>query len=146
MSQLCTNIIVYPVDILGKFIYNNKFSQGINYNLLVIEVKLKGNKNQYKVLDEMILTGQFIRNSCLRYWIDNKDIKRNDLQKLCSQLASYSNFPWVKKLNSQARQASADRAWQSIQRFYKNFRLNKPGKKAVRPRDDDSSLAVGTRR
>ncbi len=71
MSQLCTNIIVYPVDILGKFIIINKFSQGINYNLLVIEVKLKGNKNQYKVLDEMILTGQFIINSFLRYWIDN---------------------------------------------------------------------------
>ena len=109
--------------------------------MLVIEAQLKGSQNQYKVLDEMILTGQFIRNSCLRYWIDNKDVKRNDLQKLCSVLASDSNFPWVKKLNSQARQASADRAWQSIQRFYKNCRQNKPGKKAVRPRDDDSSLA-----
>ncbi len=97
--------------------------------MLVIEAKLKGNKNQYKVLDEMILTGQFIRNSCLRYWMDNKDVKRNDLQKLCSVLAKDSNFPWVKKLNSQARQASADRAWQSIQRFYKNCRLDKPGKK-----------------
>ncbi len=97
--------------------------------MLVIEAKLKGNKNQYKVLDEMILTGQFIRNSCLRYWMDNKDVKRNDLQKLCSVLAKDNNFPWVKKLNSQARQASADRAWQSIQRFYKNCRQNKPGKK-----------------
>nr|WP_293107807.1 transposase [Okeania sp. SIO2F4] len=106
--------------------------------MLVIEAKLKGGQNQYKVLDEMILTGQFIRNSCLRYWMDNKDVKRNDLQKLCSVLAKDSNFPWVKKLNSQARQASADRAWQSIQRFYKNCRLKLPGKKAVRPRDDDS--------
>ncbi|NEQ72240.1 MAG: IS200/IS605 family element transposase accessory protein TnpB [Okeania sp. SIO2C9] len=97
--------------------------------MLVIEAKLKGSQNQYKVLDEMILTGQFIRNSCLRYWMDNKDVKRNDLQKLCSQLAKDSNFPWVKKLNSQARQASADRAWQSIQRFYKNCRLKLPGKK-----------------
>ncbi len=97
--------------------------------LLVIEAKLKGSKNQYKVLDEMILTGQFIRNSCLRYWMDKKDVKRNDLQKLCSRLAKDSNFPWVKKLNSQARQASADRTWQSIQRFYKNCRLKLPGKK-----------------
>ena len=97
--------------------------------MLVIEAKLKGSQNQYKVLDEMILTGQFIRNSCLRYWMDNKDVKRNDLQKLCSVLAKDSNFPWVKKLNSQARQASADRAWQSIQRFYKNCRLKLPGKK-----------------
>ncbi|GGA45652.1 RNA-guided endonuclease TnpB family protein [Okeania sp. KiyG1] len=97
--------------------------------MLVIEAKLKGSQNQYKVLDEMILTGQFIRNSCLRYWMDNKDVKRNDLQKLCSVLAKDSNFPWVKKLNSQARQASADRTWQSIQGFYKNCRLNLPGKK-----------------
>lgn len=28
--------------------------------LLVIEAKLKGTQNQYKVLDEMILTGQFM--------------------------------------------------------------------------------------
>ncbi|NEP05072.1 MAG: IS200/IS605 family element transposase accessory protein TnpB [Okeania sp. SIO2G4] len=97
--------------------------------MLVIEAKLKGSQNQYKVLDEMILTGQFIRNSCLRYWMENKDVKRNDLQKLCSVLAKDSNFPWVKKLNSQARQASAHRTWQSIQRFYKNCRLKLPGKK-----------------
>ncbi|NET75696.1 transposase [Okeania sp. SIO1F9] len=97
--------------------------------MLVIEAKLKGSQNQYKVLDEMILTGQFIRNSCLRYWMDNKDVKRNNLQKLCSVLAKDTNFPWVKKLNSQARQASADRAWQSIQRFYKNCRQKLPGKK-----------------
>ncbi|WP_237395669.1 transposase [Okeania sp. KiyG1] len=123
-------LIVYPVYILGKFSYNNQFSQGINKaRVLVIEAKLKGSQNQYKVLDEMILTGQFIRNSCLRYWMDNKDVKRNDLQKLCSVLAKNANFPWAKKLNSQARQASADRAWQSIQRFYKNCRLKLPGKK-----------------
>ncbi|WP_375341185.1 RNA-guided endonuclease InsQ/TnpB family protein [Okeania sp. SIO1I7] len=97
--------------------------------MLVIEAKLKGSQNQYKVLDEMILTGQFIRNSCLRYWMDNKDVKRNDLQKLCSLLGKDANFPWAKKLNSQARQASADRTWQSIQRFYKNCRLKLPGKK-----------------
>lgn len=97
--------------------------------MLVIEAKLKGSQNQYKVLDEMILTGQFIRNSCLRYWMDNKNVKRNDLQKLCAVLAKDQNFPWAKKLNSQARQASADRAWQSIQRFYRNCRVNLPAKK-----------------
>ena len=97
--------------------------------MLVIEAKLKSSQNQYKILDEMILTGQFIRNSCLRYWMDNQNVKRNNLQKLCSVLAKDANFPWVKKLNSQARQASADRTWQSIQRFYNSCRLNKPGKK-----------------
>ena len=61
--------------------------------MLVIEAKLKGSQNQYKVLDEMILTGQFIRNNCLRYWMDNKkDVKRNDLQKRCSVLALICQF------------------------------------------------------
>ncbi|MGD1698415.1 hypothetical protein [Dapis sp. BLCC M229] len=106
-------LIIYPVDINLVIIIN--VVKELTITLLVIEAKLKGSQNQYKVLDEMILTGQFIRNSCLRYWTDNKDVKRNDLQKLCSVLAKDNNFPWVKKLNSQARQASDDRAWQSIQ-------------------------------
>ena len=78
--------------------------------------------------------------------MDNQNVKRNNLQKICSVLAKDANFPWVKKLNSQARLASADRAWQSIQRFYKNCRLNKSGKKAVRPRDDDSRKGTRTKR
>jgi putative transposase len=47
----------------------------------------------------------------------------------CVPTADDKSTPWVKQLNSQARQSSADRAWQSIQRFYTNCRENKPGKK-----------------
>jgi IS605 OrfB family transposase len=36
-------------------------------------------------------------------------------------------FPFAKKLNSMARQASAERAWSSISRFYEN------GKKGIKP-------------
>jgi putative transposase len=97
--------------------------------MLVIEAKLKGTQSQYNKLDEAIRTGQFIRNTCLRYWEENIGVNRNDLQKLCSVLAKNKQTPWTKKLNSQARQAHADRAWSAIQRFYENCRLGKPGKK-----------------
>src|SRR5262249_58355123 len=38
-------------------------------------------------------------------------------------------YPFASRLNSQARQASADRAWFAISRFYENCREHKPGKK-----------------
>jgi putative transposase len=97
--------------------------------MIVIEAKLKGTNSQYNKLDEAIRTGQFIQNSCLRYWEDNKGVTRNDLQKLCSKLAKNKETPWANKLNSQARQAHADRAWAAISRFYENCRLGKSGKK-----------------
>jgi putative transposase len=109
--------------------------------MLVIEAKLKGTKSQYSKLDEAIRTGQFIQNSCLRYWSDNKGVTRNDLQKLCSKLAKNKETPWANKLNSQARQAHADRAWAAISRFYENCRLGKPGKKGY-PRYKKFSRSV----
>jgi putative transposase len=109
--------------------------------MLVIEAKLKGTKSQYSKLDEAIRTGQFIQNTCLRYWSDNKGVARNDLQKLCSKLAKNKETPWANKLNSQARQAHADRAWAAISRFYENCRLGKPGKKGY-PRYKKFSRSV----
>jgi putative transposase len=88
--------------------------------MIAIEAKLKGRSYQYARLDEAIRTAQFIRNRCLRHWMDNRGVNRNDLQKLCSVLSKDTSTPWSKKLNSQARQAAADRAWQSIARFYDN--------------------------
>jgi putative transposase len=101
--------------------------------MIVIEAKLKGTKNQYSKLDEAIRTGQFIQNSCLRYWSDNKGATRNDLQKLCSKLAKNKETPWASKLNSQARQAHADRAWAAISRFYENCRLGDAGVRSLPP-------------
>ena len=98
--------------------------------MLVVEAKLKnGTQEQYQRLDEAIRTSQFVRNTCVRYWMDNKGTTRNDLQKLCSQLAKNKDTPWVTLLNSQARQSAADRAWQSINRFYQNCRAKISGKK-----------------
>jgi len=39
------------------------------------------------------------------------------------------SIPFASRLNSQARQASADRAWFAIARFYDNCKEHKPGKK-----------------
>ncbi|MFM7716907.1 MAG: RNA-guided endonuclease TnpB family protein, partial [Microcystis sp.] len=98
--------------------------------MLVVEAKLKnGTLEQYHRLDEAIKTSQFVRNSCVRYWMDHKGTTRNDLQKLCSVLANNKENPWVNKLNSQARQSAADRAWQSISKFYQNCHAKIPEKK-----------------
>lgn len=97
--------------------------------MLVVEAKLKGRTEQFEALDEAIRTAQFIRNSCLRYWMDHKGVTRNDLYKYCKVLADNSEFPWAKHLNSQARQAHAERAWSAIARFFDNCKKQIPGKK-----------------
>ncbi|MCZ8244126.1 MAG: transposase, partial [Microcystis sp. LE19-131.1A] len=51
--------------------------------MLVVKAKLKnGTLEQYHRLDEAIKTSQFVRNSCVRYWMDHKGTTRNNLQKL----------------------------------------------------------------
>lgn len=84
---------------------------------------------QYRKLDEAIRTARFVRNSCLRYWIDNKGVGRYDLSKFCAVLAEDAEFPFVAKLNSMARQASAERAWSAIAKFLDNCKKKKPGLK-----------------
>ena len=97
--------------------------------MLVFEAKLEGTKQQYQSLDNAIRTARFVRNACLRYWMDNRDIGRYQLSAYCAVLAADENVPWVAKLNSMARQASAERAWSAIARFFENCKKNKPGKK-----------------
>lgn len=95
--------------------------------MLVLEAKLKGKQSQYESIDEAIRTALFVRNKALRHWMDNKDVGKNDLQKLCAVLAK--KFDFANNLNSMARQASADRAWLAVKRFYDNCKTKKPGKK-----------------
>ncbi len=95
--------------------------------MIVLEFKLKGKSQQYRVIDEMIRTAQFIRNRALRYWMDNQGVKLSDLYKQCAVMAK--EFEWAGKLNSMARQASAERAIFAIQRFFANCKAKKPGKK-----------------
>src|SRR6476661_5963672 len=95
--------------------------------MIVLEFKLKGKAEQYRSIDEMIRTAQFVRNKTLRHWIDNQGIKLSDLYKQCAVMAK--EFEWAGKLNSMARQASAERAIFAIQRFFANCKAKKPGKK-----------------
>ena len=95
--------------------------------MIVLEFKLKGKESQYRIIDEMIRTAQFVRNSTLRYWMDHQGVKLADLYKQCAILAK--EYEWALLLNSQARQASAERTIFSIQRFFANCKANKPGKK-----------------
>jgi putative transposase len=86
--------------------------------MIVREAKLlNGTKEQYQALDDAIRAAQFIRNKAVRYWMDNQGVGKADLYKLCKELAS--EFDFALKLNSAARQASAERAWAAISSFYK---------------------------
>ncbi|MDJ0902563.1 MAG: transposase [Xenococcus sp. MO_188.B8] len=95
--------------------------------MIVIEYKIKAKQHQYQAIDEAIRTSQFVRNKALRYWMDNKGANKYDLNKYCRVIAKEYDF--ANKLNSTARQSSAERAWSSIARFYDNCKQNKPGKK-----------------
>lgn len=95
--------------------------------MLVLEFKAYGKEDQYRAIDEAIRTGQFIQNKCLRYWMDHHGTSKYDLNKYCAVLAS--EFPFANELNSMARQASAERAWSAISRFFENCKKRVPGKK-----------------
>jgi putative transposase len=99
--------------------------------MIIREAKLKfGTKEQYSALDDAIRTAQFIRNKAVRFWVDNKSTSKADLYTLCKDLAK--EFPFAKKLNSAARQASVERAWNSISSFYS--RCKKKAKKKGYPK------------
>ena len=98
--------------------------------MIVRETKLlNGTLEQYQALDDAIRAAQFIRNKAVRYWMDNQGVGKADLYKLCKDLAL--EFDFALKLNSAARQASAERAWAAISSFYK--RCKKQEKKKGYP-------------
>jgi putative transposase len=97
--------------------------------MLIYEAKLEGTSDQYERLDQAIRTGRFVRNSIIRAWLDGQVKSRNDAYKYCKVLSDNPEFPWARLLNSQARQAHAERAWASIERFYQNCRAQVKGKK-----------------
>jgi putative transposase len=98
--------------------------------LLVLEYKVKAKKLQYLAIESAIKTTQFVRNKCLRYWMDApREAKLNgySLNKYSTELRN--EFQFVANLNSMAVQASAERAWLSISRFYENCKKKVSGKK-----------------
>jgi len=47
--------------------------------MIVFEFKVKAKPTQYAAIDEAIQTSQFVRNKCLRYWMDNEGASKYDL-------------------------------------------------------------------
>ncbi|MBC6417824.1 MAG: transposase, partial [Prochloron sp. SP5CPC1] len=107
--------------------------------MIVLEFKVKGKEYQYSAIDDAIRTSQFVRNKCLRYWMDNRGVGKYDLSKQCAVLAR--DFAFAMKLNSTARQAAAERAWAAISRFFCNCKNKTPGKKGY-PRFKKHSRSV----
>ena len=107
--------------------------------MIVYEFKIKGKIHQYRAIDEAIKTAQFVRNKCLRYWIDNRNVSRAVLYRYNTKLRS--EFSFVKDLNSHACQASVERCWSSIARFFDNCKKQIPGKKGY-PRFKKNTRSV----
>ncbi|MFM5980129.1 MAG: RNA-guided endonuclease InsQ/TnpB family protein [Sphaerospermopsis kisseleviana] len=107
--------------------------------MIVFEFKAKGTKQQYQRIDEAIRISQFIRNKCLRFWMDNQNVKPYDLNKYTAVLAS--EFDFAEKLNSMARQAAAERTAFAIKRFFDNCQAKIPGKKGY-PKFQKNSRSV----
>lgn len=100
--------------------------------MLTIEYKIKAKKEQLLAVDNAIRISQFIRNKCLRFWIDSKKedkVSRFTLMNYTKTLNDSGDFNFVNKLNSQARQNGADRAWLAISRFFENCKKAVAGKK-----------------
>jgi putative transposase len=95
--------------------------------MIVFEFKASATKTQYQKIDEAIRITKFLRNKCLRFWIDNQKVKYYDLNKYTAILAK--EFEFADKLNSMARQAAAERTAFAIKRFFENCKAKKPGKK-----------------
>src|SRR5919202_1803820 len=110
--------------------------------MLVLEYKIKAKPIQYKSIDEAIRTVQFIRNKCIRHWMDaprDAKINRFDLNKYSTELRK--EFKFVKDLNAMAVQAAAERGWLAISRFYDNCKSKKSGKKGF-PRFQKDNRSV----
>lgn len=93
--------------------------------MISLECKLVANAEQRGKMDEAIRTAQFVRNRCLRYWMDHDKVSKNDVYQHTTRLRA--EFTWCKQLNSTAVQASGERAWSAISRFYDR------AKKGIKP-------------
>jgi putative transposase len=95
--------------------------------MFVLEFKRQGKTTQYAAIDEAVRTAQFVRNKCIRYWMDNRGVGQKELYRHNTKLRA--EFPFVKALNSHACQVAVERAYSAIARFYSNCKKSVPGKK-----------------
>jgi putative transposase len=99
--------------------------------MLVLEFKTYGKAAQFNAVDEAIRICQFIRNKSIRLWMDGGAKSWFDLSRYCAIWAK--EFDFANKLGAMARQASAERAWASISRFYDNCKKGIKDKKVGYP-------------
>jgi putative transposase len=98
--------------------------------MLVFEFKVKAKEHQYQAINEAIRIGQFIRNKCLRYWMGAPREEKVNYAAMCQIIPTLcAEFSFADKLNSMARQASAERAWFAVSRFFENCKKKVSGKK-----------------
>jgi putative transposase len=119
-------ISIFPVQEKNTCL-DDENGKGRTRVVLIYEYKLDGTPAQEAAIEEAMRVTQFVRNKALRLWMDRRGASKNDLQCLCADLAKEYSFAC--RLNSQARQAAASRAWFAIERFYKNCKNHTPGKK-----------------
>lgn len=103
--------------------------------MLVFEYKLVVDDEKRFAIEEAIRTVQFVRNKALRLWKDT-NAKPYDLNRYCAVLAR--EFPFASRLNSQARQAAAERAAYGISRYLKADKTGKRLKKPTFQKDNRS--------
>lgn len=104
--------------------------------MLVLEYKLVASGRQETAIAEAIRVVQFVRNKCLRLWLDTHATK-NKLYTLCAVLAK--EYPFANALNSQARQAASERAAYAIARYLKP---DKSGRRLRKPKFQKDNRSV----
>jgi len=104
--------------------------------MLILEYKLIVSELQATAIGEAIKVVQFIRNKAVRLWMDTH-AKPYDLNRYCAVLAR--EYPFADLLNSQARQAAAERAAYAISRYLKP---DKTGKRLKKPKFQKNNRSV----
>jgi putative transposase len=91
--------------------------------------KWDGTATHYAASDEGSRTVQFLRNKCLRAWMDRLPDGKNVAAMRAYTTVLAKEFAFAGRLGSQARQAAAERAEDAVKRFSANCRKDVPGKK-----------------
>lgn len=95
--------------------------------MLTLEMKLKGTKAQYRIVDDAIRAFQFVRNKCLRFWMDGIKITLAQINAEATRIRKNREYSWAGKLTSSSAQAASERAMLAVRRFYDNCKAGIPG-------------------
>ncbi len=95
--------------------------------MIVLEFRAYGNKAQISAINEGNTDCAIYPQQVHPFLDGQQRVGQATLQRQCAVLAAL--FPFANELNSMARQASAERAWSAISRFYENCKKGLPGKK-----------------